>query len=540
MARLQWTVLWSLWAARLVHQPTETVRLRSGTLRGFVAPEGTHKSYLAIPYASYLGRFKPPGPEPTWEGLFEAVNEHVRCPQRVGQNILIGQEVCMTLNVYTPLDAKPGSDLAVMVYIHGGGFYDGSGSGALYGPDYLVEKGVVLVTVNYRLNMQGFGCLGIKELPGNAGLKDQVAALKWVQRNIKEFGGDPENVTIFGESAGAASVSYHVLSQMSKGLFHKAIMQSGSPLAPWALQFRPAYIASLLTKVMLHKTEDPYELYDILMNKTDYELIITRVPRKPHNIIISECLYVPCVEKRFEGIEPFITDIPLNILSKGEYNKVPMILGVNSEEGYLFAAMENDTTIPKIDISKSLPKDMVVPEEQRLKIADNWKRLYLGNEEISKNNLLNLSRFHGEVYFSYPVLQATEMFLNTNDKPVYSYMFKYDGWRNFVKIGIGDPYRSAPGATHADDIFYLFRQFLLPKMFENKMIDRMTTMWTNFAKYGDPTPVLTELLPIKWHPADKSSPQTFVIDTEFSYAPLWASESARYLRELYSKYRRKE
>ncbi|XP_050352928.1 esterase FE4-like [Nymphalis io] len=536
-----WLVLWSLWAARLVRQPTLPVRVTGGWLRGVVAPDGSHKRYMAVPFATHpVKRFQGPGPEPIWQGVLEAIEENVRCPQRIGKSILIGQEDCLIMNIYTPVDATAYSKYPVMAFIHGGGFYEGSSTGFLYGPEYLVTKGVILVVMNYRLNIQGLACLKIKEAPGNGAMKDQLAALKWIQRNIEAFGGDPDSVTISGESAGAASVSFHILSPMSKGLFHRAIIQSGSSLAPWTLQFRPVYMASLLTKVMGHTTDDLYEIYNILMEKSDRDLVITRVPRRQGDTITSELLYTPCIEDEIAGVEPFLTEMPYDLLSSGRYNKVPVLIGRTSSEGLLFSNMENDTTLYKIIFEKTLPKNWHVPEESKRKeIGAKLKELYFGDNVISYNTLLNLSQLYDEVYFSSGVLQETELYLNTSDKPIYSYVFSYDGRRNIVKWTLDHGLNTAPGATHADDLFYLFQQPLLPSFFEGMMIDRVTTMWTNFVKYGEPTPEVTDLLPVKWLPSNKSSPHSFVIDREFSTIPLWPTDSLKYLRDIYSKYRRK-
>lgn len=125
----------------------------------------------------------------------------------------------------------PSAKLPVMVFVHGGGFYSGSSTG--YGPDFLVEHDVILVTVNYRLGIFGFLSLGTAEYPGNMGLKDQRAALAWVQRNIENFGGDSQRVTLFGESAGGVSTHFHVLTSESQQLIQRAIIQSGSVLSSW-------------------------------------------------------------------------------------------------------------------------------------------------------------------------------------------------------------------------------------------------------------------------------------------------------------------
>lgn len=125
-----------------------------------------------------------------------------------------------------------------MVWIHGGGFVGGSGNEESAGPEYLLKKDVILVTLNYRLDALGFLSLDTEDIPGNAGMKDQVAALRWVKKNIKNFGGDPDNITLFGGSAGAACVSYHLVSPMSKGLFNRAIMQSGTITSWFPKTFR--------------------------------------------------------------------------------------------------------------------------------------------------------------------------------------------------------------------------------------------------------------------------------------------------------------
>lgn len=413
------------------------------------------------------------------------MDENVRCTQSVADMWTVGTTDCLTLNVYTPVDAGPHSQLPVMVYIHGGGYFKGSGNKVFYGPDYLVSKHVILVTINYRLNIQGFLCLGIKENPGNAGMKDQVAALRWVQRNIRKFGGDPDNVTLFGESAGAASVSFHLYSPMSKGLFHKAITQSGSALAPWAYQYKPVYMASLLARTMLYESQDPHELYKYFMSKSNDELILTRVPRKEGKTIISEILYTPCYEKPIEGVEAFLTESPYDLLTRGEHHKVPVIIGTNVEEGLLILGMDNDTMIPRIQFAKSLPKNLHIEDrETKRKVAEELERLYMEGEQISVDSVVKISRWYGEPNLNFPSISEVELLLNTSDQPVYSYLFKYAGRRNIPKFFLPKKLKGVPGATHADDIFYIFSQMILLPNFEKKMIDRMTTMWTNFAKYG--------------------------------------------------------
>lgn len=400
--------------------------------------------------------------------------------------ILLGREDCLVINVYTPVFPSDTSH-PVMVFIHGGGFTDGSGSPLIYGPNYLVPKGVILVTFNYRLTVHGFLNLGIKEAPGNAGMKDQVAALRWVQRNIRVFGGDPDKVTIFGESAGGASVSYHLLSPMSAGLFHKAITQSGSSLMAWAHQAKPEHNARRVANAMGYDTENPHELYKIFRNTPLEELTNVKLPLDEKKIMLSRHIFAPSVEKSFEGVEPFLTKDPHQLFISGKYNKVPMIVGTNSDEGYLFVGIESPLVVPNVDIADSLPNNLVFPSEsEKNRVAEEVKKMYMGDEPISEAPLaqFKISRFYGEPFFNYPPMAETELLLNSSGHPLYHYYFNYDGWRNIGKFISGPVIRSSTGTAHADDLFYLFYQPFIPGWFDKEMINRVTTMWTNFAKYG--------------------------------------------------------
>uniref|UniRef100_A0A0K8TV95 Carboxylic ester hydrolase n=1 Tax=Epiphyas postvittana TaxID=65032 RepID=A0A0K8TV95_EPIPO len=537
MISAKWLVLWSLWAARLARQPTAPLRVSGGRLRGSVAPDGSHAAYLGIPYATITpeNRFKDPGPEPKWDGIFEAYNDNVKCTQRSNSHVM-GQEDCLVVNVHAPLGAT--SPLPVLVFIHGGGFRDGSGSPALYGPQHLVKQGVILVTFNYRLEVMGFLCLGTKDAPGNMGMKDQVAALQWVRRNIRAFGGDPDNVTLFGESAGAASVSLHLISPMSKGLFHKAIMQSGTALAPWSLQFEPVNIAKAFVKSLSYTTESTEEIYKILMTKSAKELLSTRVPRKKGDITQSENIFVPCVERKVPGVEQFLPDSPYNLMSRGQFLKIPMIVGYNNAEGYLFVGKENDTTLSQLDFAQALPRDLLIPnEDDKLKLASELKHLYMGDKDVSKETLEQLSSFEGDLGITYPVLSTIDLLIKTNTQHIFTYRLDYDGWLNVAKAYFG--FMRSPGATHADDLFYMFKPFFPTlHMFERDMLDKVTSMWTNFAKFGDPTPEYTTRLPI-WLPTDSADPYVFVIDKKFSRSPLWEDKNMLFWNQTYSKFRRK-
>ncbi|ENN76283.1 hypothetical protein HUJ04_002412 [Dendroctonus ponderosae] len=189
--------------------------------------------FLGIPFAlPPVGdlRFKHPVPSGPWKGTLNASKIHPVCPQRDiyrRSELFEGEEDCLYLNVYSPKlpTEEDASLLPVMVFFHGGGWLCGGGNTMWYGPDVLLDRDVVLVVPNYRLGALGFLSTGDEIVPGNNGLKDQNLALRWIQSNIQYFGGDPKSVTLFGESAGGASVHYHMMSPKSKGVCHADDLQ---------------------------------------------------------------------------------------------------------------------------------------------------------------------------------------------------------------------------------------------------------------------------------------------------------------------------
>lgn len=231
-------VLWDLRRSKKTNVEVPIISAPIGTLSGSAMQTRNGRNifaYQGIPYAEppvNKLRFKKPKllSTPAWTGTFAATSKATKCVQMNSAKIpyfkIVGDEDCLQLNVYVPETAmkKP---LPVMVWFHGGGFTAGDSSDRAYGPSYLLDKDVILVTANYRLGIFGFFTLGHTEAPGNLAMWDQHASLKWVQTNIASFGGNPDMVTIFGESAGGWSVSYQLASRQSKGLFHAAIVQSG-------------------------------------------------------------------------------------------------------------------------------------------------------------------------------------------------------------------------------------------------------------------------------------------------------------------------
>ncbi|XP_046960644.1 bile salt-activated lipase-like [Vanessa cardui] len=534
--RRKYIVLFTLVVMNVIDQPAPEVKIAQGTLSGKISADGTIFEYIGIPYASTNSstRFQPPGPPPSWEGVYKAVDEIHVCAQKSFIGI-IGSEDCLKINVYVPAMPKT-KPLTVMVYIHGGAFYLGSGSKTLHGPGFLAKKDVILVTFNYRLGALGFICLNIKEAPGNAGLKDQIAALKWVQKNIAAFGGDPDNVTVFGESAGGTSVSLLLASEASTGLFKRAIVQSGSSLSNWVINRNPVWVASLLVKSLGYNTEDPNEIYKIL-SQLSYKELTEITVKKPIGLYFdTQMLHLPCIESNIPETEPVLTDLPYNVL-KSKPKDIEVIYGTTSKEGYFLVAMETEESVRERNGRYLFASDLTFSSElEAMKVAEKVKEFYFGKDDISLKKHLNITDLYTQLYFEIPVIFETEFLVNKVESKVYNYIFNYSGARSFMKKRSG--YSDQVGACHADDIFYLFDGYLIPFKVnddDSRIIEYMTSMWTDFAKYGNPTPDSSDL-PVKWTPSTKDNLNFLYIDSELKMGPMPNPESYYLWKEIYNNF----
>ncbi|KAJ7312047.1 hypothetical protein JRQ81_006380, partial [Phrynocephalus forsythii] len=247
--------------------------------------------FLGVPFAKPpVGplRFSPPQPAEPWTQLRDATSYPPMCLQDpvLAQLLsddfsnnkekvsLRNSEDCLYLNIYTPANSDNKANLSVMVWIHGGGLLLGAAS-TYDGSALAAYENVVVVTIQYRLGILGFYSTGDEHSRGNWGFLDQVAALQWIQENIAFFGGDPGSVTLFGESAGGCSVSAHVLSPVSKGLFHKAISQSGVAILHAALETHPERLAKKIAEVAGCPASSSFEMVSCLKGKTENEILET-------------------------------------------------------------------------------------------------------------------------------------------------------------------------------------------------------------------------------------------------------------------------
>ncbi|KAG5877338.1 hypothetical protein JTB14_030709 [Gonioctena quinquepunctata] len=308
------------------------VTTHNGIIRGRQEYSNRGISFYAfqqIPFAKPpVGelRFREPQPAEKWEGILDATVNTKACYQMnntYNTNIsAMESEDCLYLNVYTPRYPSADLSLPVMFYIYGGGFVKGASAIDFGGPHYLMESDVIVVAVNYRVGPFGFLSTGDTVIPGNYGLKDQQMGLRWVRDNIQSFGGDPEKVTIFGQSAGGASVTFQLLNKQSEGLFRAAIAESGTFLNPWSYQRDYKEFAYKLATTIdenFNKNSSTQELLEFLRSVPATEIKAAAESFKEdvrNSQIVQGFFFTPVVEPEHEtafefvrkSICPFIRD----------------------------------------------------------------------------------------------------------------------------------------------------------------------------------------------------------------------------------------
>ncbi|ODM96235.1 Liver carboxylesterase [Orchesella cincta] len=510
------------------------------------------------------------------------------------QNVT-GSEDCLHLNVYVLREVlsrpRDSSLVPVMVFFHGVGFV--ACQSDTYNPEYLVQKGVAVVTVQYRLGSLGFLSSGDKLQPGNMGMLDQVEALRWVKKNIRSFGGDPDRVMIFGESSGAVSVNLMLVSPLTKGLFTAAIIQSGSAIAPYAIQRSPMTHVQRLaanlgclsgsTETLLKciKTADPVEVVtkDATSAANTSERKSSRSHKKPPNS-------GPVVQlETVEGWPVFLQEDPEAALAEGHFHKVPVVIGVNKDESAsavlsnllprLINATESDSTYAeRVFLRKVLRASGIVNNTEVAKASIKFE--YFKNYNMSeilelKDEFITL---HSDFSVVAPVYR-TAMYLSQRT-PVYFYTFEYEGELSFseyllqpsepreprmhssashnhnnhkrerqvdAEISELDEAENSTSITnistgdtepllddrrhviHGEELLYLFRfrnpstRAVVDVEDDEGMIVRetMCTLWTNVAKYGQPTPVDVERnsLPLdEWKMFSTVAPYTYKITSK--------------------------
>lgn len=407
--------------------------------------------------------------------------------------LVTGSEDCLFINVYTP-SIKPKSLMPVMFVIHGGKFIWGSGNDDIYGPDFLMdEKDFVIVTFNYRLDNIGYTSLHTAEVPGNAAMKDQVAALRWVKRNIMSFGGDPSQVTIFGESSGSMSCIAHSLSPMSRGLFRRVIAMSGTTVGPFTVEFEPQRRAFVLAKRLGFDTSNITALLEFLQRVPASQLVNIDTPviaAEEYLVNASLIFTVPVVEKDF-GQERFLVEPYDTSLRKGR-SIVDVLLGFTSLEGLFFInEIENTPLIEKSDRYPEalVPRNIFYDSSPRkhLKIAELIKQYYTGSKLKSLKTVPQFVQYITDAFHYSTIKYADFLSWYGRNENIYMYEFTSISERNIFGQA-GERY-GLTGVSHFDDLMYIFNpNYYNLGVDKNatsyKMIRQMCALLTNFVVYG--------------------------------------------------------
>ncbi|XP_049768863.1 esterase FE4-like [Schistocerca cancellata] len=539
-------------------QETVKVRISQGELLG-----RRRRTVWGFPYCCFQGipyasppvgplRFKPPQLAASWSGVRDATKEGNVAPQMdllVGK--YIGDEDCLFINVSTPKLPSEGSGslLPVMFMIHGGGLALLSGNESFARPDFLIEWGVVYVSFNYRLGVLGFLSTGDRVVPGNMGFKDQVMALRWVKDNIASFGGDPNNVTIFGVSAGAWSCHALVLSPLAKGLFHKAIAHSGVAVADGVCSDRMRARSFALGAHLGLKTDDSKQLVDFL-RKQPAQLLIEnamfgRTEEDKARSVLFPFVGTSVEPADAEGGAFFLRD-PAQLLHSGDFQHVPLITGVCTYEGSLFVTEPMPDTVRTSSYAANprllIPTNLRCPEADRDAVAEEIRRFYFGDSDIGPDTRMDLCTLLGDLMFTYHAVRVAKLHSSKSAAPAHFFVFHYVS-EKLPEGPMGEVFRKIRqkynGAGHGGDFGFISQGTMLgdppPRdSFEGRLTDQMTRLWTSFAKTGQPADPKVE---VSWPPFTEQDQSYLHITSDgLSIARRPFEERVAFWEKLYDRY----
>jgi len=476
--------------AQSVPRPViEFVRSEAGFIRG--QTDGQVDRFLGVPYAAPpVGdlRWKAPEPAPGWAGIRDATalgNECTQLQNAKGGQVVTGSEDCLYLNLYRPANARPRQLLPVLVFVHGG--LNHRDSGNWYDPTEMVTKtGIIVVTINYRLNV--FGFLALPSLDseagnpssGNFGLLDQQAALRWVHENILAFGGDPTNVTVGGESAGAIDTCANLASPGAAGLFNKVIMESTyCPAAP-----HEEALATSAAVATAAGCTDVQAAASCLRGMAAADVLQAAVPLNP---IVGGDTAIPGKGAGFNASPNFGNDVlpvkPSDALASGQWNWASILMGSNHDEAALFVA---PAMIGKVKLPLSVDGYQAVVAAQYRSFAPAVLNEY--NLDQFKNPFIAYAdEATDDSPFGCAVTQLSQTL--SASAPIYRYEFADAGAPTPGGDATGIPAGLSLGAYHGSELQYLFKMTQLPgprTPLQQQLSEQMIQYWGNFVKTGNP------------------------------------------------------
>lgn len=399
-------------------------------------------------------------------------------------------------------------------------------------------ENVIVVIINYRLHALGFMYMPSMGISGNAGMKDQQMALEWVYENIGNFGGNPNQICLFGESAGAACVNFHLLNPKSRRFINTMILQSGSAMCEWNFQGLTEGTALELAKIVGCKSDSVEDSYKTLMTIAVKDLydncdnVLTEEEenngyRKKWRTVIEA-----------ESDDAFITQSSLDsIISQAGEFTIPIISGGNNGDGMpLVARILAQKKLPIYDkfLAYLIPRgiqNLTFNEIEELQ--QEIKNFYFGGTPLTNENVEDLMNLRTDADYLFPQNVATELYARYHPKMrQFVYEFQFDGRLNLQKKQM--KMQKFKMAAHADDVYYIFGGHLVDQVSleadsrETKMRQTLCKLWTNFAKYGDPTPDHDNSLPFKWSPVSSVGSG----DNEFNVDYLVVNDDMKMVRNL--------
>ncbi|XP_055534059.1 glutactin-like [Wyeomyia smithii] len=459
-------------------------------------------SFYNIPYAeppTGTLRFKAPVKVAAWTTERDVTQPGRACPQPIA-GLNQNNEDCLTLSVFTK---NTKGNYPVMVYIHGGSFY--LGSAADHPPNYLLERDVLLVAIQYRLGALGFLSTLSNTIPGNAGMLDVIMALQWVQDHIADFGGNPRNVTVFGQSAGAAAASALLYSPLvSQNLFNKVILQSGGSISTWAVDSNPVANAQDIAKHAGCLEDLSLEGTEQCLMAIPTQLLVNVLPLHLANIFTAGKEHISGIGMVVGGPSNFLTKKPFLSVRLGETRKdIRLMAGVTKQDGsfllnsvydYLSTSqLLNDSKFLQYDLVDTLNGLLGLEEETGALTAFEIDALFSaedlqsGNFSMMAKGLIDIA---GAITLKGPVLRDVQANVKYSDMETYLYTFDYDG--EHTRFGYGRNTSQFPyegGIHHSDENIYLFphpAEVSELNAADTRMSETMVDLWTSFAIDGVP------------------------------------------------------